>query len=163
MAELLDVCWLEITGKLQLSLLSPATTYAAYLVYSFATTPLASSYRRPATTTEHKIYLQHMGEEETMMHRQELVTRHDRWRRRGIIIISSSNRPSYRSRRRDPSPESPQSWKRRGERPCGSCWAAAARRPHRHRRRLTATWRWAPDGESSASWPVTKPQPGSWL
>uniref|UniRef100_A0A0D9YU87 Uncharacterized protein n=1 Tax=Oryza glumipatula TaxID=40148 RepID=A0A0D9YU87_9ORYZ len=35
-AELLDVCWLEITGKLQLSLLSPATTYAAYLVYSFA-------------------------------------------------------------------------------------------------------------------------------
>uniref|UniRef100_A0A0E0F4X4 Uncharacterized protein n=1 Tax=Oryza meridionalis TaxID=40149 RepID=A0A0E0F4X4_9ORYZ len=45
MAELLDVCWLEITGKLQLSLLSPATTYAAYLVYSFCNigmpTPMA--------------------------------------------------------------------------------------------------------------------------
>ncbi|XP_040376867.1 F-box protein PP2-B11-like [Oryza brachyantha] len=92
-AELLDVCWLEITGKLQLSLLSPATTYAAYLVYSFAdyTTGLECNIGMPSpkatvtvvvsgagTTsrppaTEHKICLQHMGEDETMMHRQELV------------------------------------------------------------------------------------------
>ncbi|BAF10393.1 putative F-box protein PP2-B12 [Oryza sativa Japonica Group] len=102
-AELLDVCWLEITGKLQLSLLSPATTYAAYLVYSFADyttglecnigmpTPMATvtvvsgaggtTSRPPAapatttTTEQHKICLQHMGEEETIMHRQELVIR----------------------------------------------------------------------------------------
>uniref|UniRef100_A0A0E0K6P9 F-box domain-containing protein n=1 Tax=Oryza punctata TaxID=4537 RepID=A0A0E0K6P9_ORYPU len=94
-AELLDVCWLEITGKLQLSLLSPATTYAAYLVYSFADyttglecnigmpTPMATvtvvsggGTSRPApATTEHKICLQHMGEDETIMHRQELVIR----------------------------------------------------------------------------------------
>ncbi|KAF0933425.1 hypothetical protein E2562_018529 [Oryza meyeriana var. granulata] len=93
-AELLDVCWLEITGELQLSLLSPGTTYAAYLVYSFADyttglecnigmpTPIAtvtvvSGTSRPTatTTTEHKICLQHMGEDETIMHRQELVIR----------------------------------------------------------------------------------------
>jgi hypothetical protein len=30
------VCWLEITGKLSLSLLSPGTTYAAYLVFAIA-------------------------------------------------------------------------------------------------------------------------------
>uniref|UniRef100_A0A0E0EGW6 Uncharacterized protein n=1 Tax=Oryza meridionalis TaxID=40149 RepID=A0A0E0EGW6_9ORYZ len=78
----------------------------------------------PATPmpTEHNICLQHMGEEEAMMHRQELVICQDRRRRRGIIIISS-NRPSRRSRRWDPSPESPPSWKR----PCGGCWVAAAR------------------------------------
>uniref|UniRef100_A0A0E0CSY8 F-box domain-containing protein n=1 Tax=Oryza meridionalis TaxID=40149 RepID=A0A0E0CSY8_9ORYZ len=99
-AELLDVCWLEITGKLQLSLLSPATTYAAYLVYSFADyttglecnigmpTPMATvtvvsgaggtsrpPVPAPTTTEQHKICLQHMGEEETIMHRQELVIR----------------------------------------------------------------------------------------
>ena len=34
MAELVDVCWLEISGKLSLSLLSPGTTYAAYLVFA---------------------------------------------------------------------------------------------------------------------------------
>ncbi|WVZ73192.1 hypothetical protein U9M48_021533 [Paspalum notatum var. saurae] len=35
-AELVDVCWLEISGKLSLSLLSPGTTYAAYLVFALA-------------------------------------------------------------------------------------------------------------------------------
>ncbi|KAG2662460.1 putative F-box protein PP2-B12 isoform X2 [Panicum virgatum] len=35
-AELVDVCWLEISGKLSLSLLSPGTTYAAYLVFAIA-------------------------------------------------------------------------------------------------------------------------------
>uniref|UniRef100_A0A804PNY8 Uncharacterized protein n=1 Tax=Zea mays TaxID=4577 RepID=A0A804PNY8_MAIZE len=35
-AELVDVCWLEISGKLSLSLLSPGTTYAAYLVFTMA-------------------------------------------------------------------------------------------------------------------------------
>lgn len=32
-AELLRVCWLEIRGKIKTSLLSPDTTYAAYLVF----------------------------------------------------------------------------------------------------------------------------------
>lgn len=33
-AELLDVCWLEICGKIRTSMLSPDTTYAAYLVFT---------------------------------------------------------------------------------------------------------------------------------
>nr|GMC76274.1 F-box protein PP2-B10-like [Ipomoea batatas] len=33
-AELLDVCWLEICGKINSSMLSPNTNYAAYLVFS---------------------------------------------------------------------------------------------------------------------------------
>ncbi|KAL5207456.1 hypothetical protein ABZP36_031891 [Zizania latifolia] len=94
-AELLDVCWLEITGKLQLSLLSPGTTYAAYLVFSFAdystglecnlgmrppkaTVTVVSGSKPTAVTTttmEHKICLQHMGDDETIMHRRELVIR----------------------------------------------------------------------------------------
>ncbi|KAG8060694.1 hypothetical protein GUJ93_ZPchr0002g25756 [Zizania palustris] len=94
-AELLDVCWLEITGKLQLSLLSPGTSYAAYLVFSFAdystglecnlgmrppkATVTVVAGRGPTvvtmTTTEHKICLQHMGDDETIMHRRELVIR----------------------------------------------------------------------------------------
>ncbi|XP_071928012.1 F-box protein PP2-B10-like [Coffea arabica] len=32
-AELLDVCWLEIQGKIKTCLLSPDTTYASYLVF----------------------------------------------------------------------------------------------------------------------------------
>ncbi|XP_057982162.1 putative F-box protein PP2-B12 [Malania oleifera] len=32
-AELLDVCWLEIQGKVDTSMLSPNTNYAAYLVF----------------------------------------------------------------------------------------------------------------------------------
>ncbi|CAH9051972.1 unnamed protein product [Cuscuta europaea] len=32
-AELLDVCWLEICGKINITLLSPNTNYAAYLVF----------------------------------------------------------------------------------------------------------------------------------
>ncbi|KAJ1281571.1 hypothetical protein BS78_04G315700 [Paspalum vaginatum] len=86
-AELLDVCWLEISGKLSLSLLSPGTTYAAYLVFALtgdsyglechvgmpppkATVTVAfsggggSSNKQAAaaatTTTEHAICLQHM-------------------------------------------------------------------------------------------------------
>ncbi|XP_071922130.1 putative F-box protein PP2-B12 [Coffea arabica] len=33
-AELLDVCWLEIRGKIRTSMLSPETNYAAYLVFT---------------------------------------------------------------------------------------------------------------------------------
>jgi hypothetical protein len=91
-AELVDVCWLEITGKLQLSLLSPRTTYAAYLVFSIAddsyglecnigilppkatvTVVVVSGKAKPptATSSEHTICLQHMqGEEEAAMHRR---------------------------------------------------------------------------------------------
>uniref|UniRef100_A0A0A9EKZ5 Uncharacterized protein n=1 Tax=Arundo donax TaxID=35708 RepID=A0A0A9EKZ5_ARUDO len=90
-AELVDVCWLEISGKLNLSLLSPGTTYAAYLVYTIAddsyglecnigilppkaTVTVVSGTKPTATTssTEHTICLQHMhGEEEAVMHRRK--------------------------------------------------------------------------------------------
>ncbi|KAL3814696.1 hypothetical protein ACJIZ3_015964 [Penstemon smallii] len=33
-AELLDVCWFEIRGKINMNMLSPATNYAAYLVFT---------------------------------------------------------------------------------------------------------------------------------
>ncbi|KAM0878890.1 hypothetical protein ACQ4PT_034594 [Festuca glaucescens] len=87
-AELVDVCWLEITGKLQLSLFSPRTMYAAYLVFLIAddsyglecnigmlppkamVTVVVSGNTKP-TLTEHTLCLQHMqGEEETAMHRR---------------------------------------------------------------------------------------------
>ncbi|XP_073102510.1 putative F-box protein PP2-B12 [Elaeis guineensis] len=32
-AELVDVCWLEIRGKIESSILTPKTTYAAYLIF----------------------------------------------------------------------------------------------------------------------------------
>ncbi|RLM79353.1 putative F-box protein PP2-B12 [Panicum miliaceum] len=89
-AELVDVCWLEISGKLSLSLLSPGTTYAAYLVFAIAdesyglechvgmlppkatVTVVSGSSSKPATSTEHAICLQHMqGEEEAAMHRRK--------------------------------------------------------------------------------------------
>lgn len=98
-AELVDVCWLEISGKLSLSLLSPGTTYTAYLVFAIAddsyglechvgmlppkatvtvvvsgsgTTTTTTTKPPPATTTEHAICLQHMqGEEEAVMHRRK--------------------------------------------------------------------------------------------
>ncbi|XP_043722222.1 F-box protein PP2-B10-like isoform X4 [Telopea speciosissima] len=38
-AELLDVCWLEIRGKLETRLLSPNTTYRAYTVFKLTETP----------------------------------------------------------------------------------------------------------------------------
>ena len=85
----MDVCWLEITGKLQLSSLSPRTTYAAYLVFSIAddsyglecnigilppkaTVTVVTGNTKPrSTSTEHTVCLQHMqGEEETAMHRR---------------------------------------------------------------------------------------------
>ncbi|XP_037450864.1 putative F-box protein PP2-B12 [Triticum dicoccoides] len=94
-AELVDVCWLEITGKLQLSLLTPRTTYAAYLVYAITddsyglecnigilppkatvTVVVSGNSTKPtstatSTSTENTICLQHMqGEEETAMHRR---------------------------------------------------------------------------------------------
>ncbi|KAH7543401.1 F-box protein PP2-B10 [Ziziphus jujuba] len=34
-AELIDVCWFEIRGKIDVRILSPLTTYAAYLVFKF--------------------------------------------------------------------------------------------------------------------------------
>ena len=34
-AELLSVCWLEISGKIVAHILSPKTTYKAYLVFKF--------------------------------------------------------------------------------------------------------------------------------
>ncbi|KAL6912282.1 hypothetical protein ACP4OV_001087 [Aristida adscensionis] len=98
-AELVDVCCLEITGRLQLSLLTPGTTYAAYLVFSVAddsyglechigiqppkaTLTLVSGTKQtaapsPATTTttvEHAVCLHHMqGEEEAAAHRRKQV------------------------------------------------------------------------------------------
>ncbi|CAM0942951.1 unnamed protein product [Alopecurus aequalis] len=89
-AELVDVCWLEITGKMQLSLLSPRITYAAYLVFSIAddsyglecnigmlppkstvTVVVSGNIKTTSTSTEHTICLQHMhGEEEIAMHRR---------------------------------------------------------------------------------------------
>lgn len=35
MAELISVCWLEIDGKINTSMLSPNTTYAAYVVFKW--------------------------------------------------------------------------------------------------------------------------------
>jgi hypothetical protein len=98
-AELVDVCWLEITGKLSLSLLTPGTTYAAYLVFAMAddayglechvgmpppkATVIVSSggttsSKMPtptptlAQTAEHAICLHHMqGEEEAAAHRRK--------------------------------------------------------------------------------------------
>ncbi|KAF8394160.1 hypothetical protein HHK36_020366 [Tetracentron sinense] len=35
-AELINVCWLEIHGKMENRILSPKTTYAAYLVFKFS-------------------------------------------------------------------------------------------------------------------------------
>lgn len=87
----MDVCWLEISGKLQLSLLTPGTTYAAYFVYAMAEdsyglechvgmpppkaklTVVSSGTGSKATSaTEHTVCLQHMhGEEETIMHRRK--------------------------------------------------------------------------------------------
>jgi hypothetical protein len=87
-AELVDVCWLEISGKLQLSLLTPGTTYAAYLVYAIAedsyglechvgmlppkaTLTIVSGGGGKTTSTEHAVCLQHIhGEEETVVHRR---------------------------------------------------------------------------------------------
>jgi len=37
-AELVDVCWLEICGKISTQMLSPDTTYAAYLVFKWTAT-----------------------------------------------------------------------------------------------------------------------------
>ncbi|RLN08326.1 putative F-box protein PP2-B12 [Panicum miliaceum] len=91
-AELVDVCWLEISGKLSLSLLSPGTTYGAYLVFAIAddsyglechvgmlppkatvTVVVSGSSTKPTgAATEHAICLQHMqGEEEAAMHRRK--------------------------------------------------------------------------------------------
>lgn len=89
-AELVDVCWLEITGKLQLSSLSSRITYAAYLVFSITddsyglecnigmlppkatiTVVISSNPKPTSTSTEHTLCLQHMqGEEEMTMHRR---------------------------------------------------------------------------------------------
>ncbi|XP_010935985.1 putative F-box protein PP2-B12 [Elaeis guineensis] len=35
-AELVDVCWLEIRGKIESSILTPKTTYAAYFIFKVA-------------------------------------------------------------------------------------------------------------------------------
>jgi len=35
-AELVTVCWLEIKGKIKTSMLSPETSYAAYLIFKMA-------------------------------------------------------------------------------------------------------------------------------
>ncbi|CAN1228591.1 Putative F-box protein PP2-B12 [Linum grandiflorum] len=35
-AELMDVCWFEITGKIETQMLSPSTKYAAYLVFKYS-------------------------------------------------------------------------------------------------------------------------------
>ncbi|KAJ8753025.1 hypothetical protein K2173_008812 [Erythroxylum novogranatense] len=44
-AELIQVCWLEIRGKISASLLSPATFYSAYLVFTSATGTYGFDYR----------------------------------------------------------------------------------------------------------------------
>jgi len=92
-----DVCWLEISGNLSLSLLTPGTTYAAYLVFAMAedayglechvgmpppkaTVTVSSgggtttSSKTPSSTPaqEHAICLHHMqGEEEAAAHRRK--------------------------------------------------------------------------------------------
>ncbi|KAL3523400.1 hypothetical protein ACH5RR_016234 [Cinchona calisaya] len=44
-AELLDVCWLEIRGKIRSCMLSPDSTYAAYLVFSSRTRTYGFEYQ----------------------------------------------------------------------------------------------------------------------
>ncbi|CAL5056401.1 unnamed protein product [Urochloa decumbens] len=131
-AELVDVCWLEITGKLSLSLLSPGTTYAAYLVYAIsddsyglechigmlppkATVTVVSGSGgggkptpTPAvTSSSHAICLQHMqGEEEAAAHRRK--TQYMRLRR-------SYGRNKMLTREADPDIRCP--------RPRGDGWA----------------------------------------
>jgi hypothetical protein len=84
--KLQDVCWLEISGKLSLSLLSPGTTYAAHLVFAIADDSygLECHVGMPAlkatvtvtvsgktTMAEHDICLHHMqGEAEAAAHRR---------------------------------------------------------------------------------------------
>ncbi|CAN6252857.1 unnamed protein product [Urochloa humidicola] len=96
-AELVGVCWLEMSGKLSLSLLSPGTTYVAYLVYAISDDPYGfechfcmlppkatvtivsgtgsgGSKPTPATSTTNTICLNHMqGEEEEEAHRRKQV------------------------------------------------------------------------------------------
>ncbi|GAA0153328.1 hypothetical protein LIER_37655 [Lithospermum erythrorhizon] len=43
-AELLDVCWLEVRGKIKTSMLSPNTTYSAYLVFTTKSSPHGFEY-----------------------------------------------------------------------------------------------------------------------
>lgn len=44
-AELMSVCWLEIRGKIKISLLSPNTTYTAFLVYKTAAEAFGFEYK----------------------------------------------------------------------------------------------------------------------
>ncbi|KAJ8753020.1 hypothetical protein K2173_008807 [Erythroxylum novogranatense] len=44
-AELIEVCWFEIRGRISASLLSPATFYSAYLVFKSATETYGFDYR----------------------------------------------------------------------------------------------------------------------
>ncbi|VFQ78859.1 unnamed protein product [Cuscuta campestris] len=45
-AELLDVCWLEISGTISMTFLSPNTTYAAYLVFALLPSARGFDYHR---------------------------------------------------------------------------------------------------------------------
>ncbi|KAK3155516.1 hypothetical protein QOZ80_2BG0204200 [Eleusine coracana subsp. coracana] len=127
-AELVDVCWLEMSGKLQLSLLTPGTTYAAYLVYAMAEDsyglechvgmpPLkakltvvvvsGSGGNSNKTSTEHAVCLQHMhGEEETAVHRRK--QQYMRLRRgygyggRKTMMVTREADPDIRCPRRRP-------------------------------------------------------------
>lgn len=49
-AELLDVCWFEIRGKIQTSMLSPNTTYSASLVFTTKSRTYGFDYQ-PAETS----------------------------------------------------------------------------------------------------------------
>uniref|UniRef100_A0ACD5Z4Q6 Uncharacterized protein n=1 Tax=Avena sativa TaxID=4498 RepID=A0ACD5Z4Q6_AVESA len=121
-AELMDVCWLEITGKLQLSLLTPRTTYAAYLVFSIAddsyglecnvgilppkatvTVSLSGGNTKPtSTSTEHTICLQHMqGEEETAMHRRRQEYVRPSWKHYRRKVTREADMDIRCPRRRD--------------------------------------------------------------
>ena len=76
-AELLNVCWLEIRGKIDVSVLSPKTTYCAYLVFKIAKSwvglafPAVASVKVGMYVSEHRVsltvdeqsndYMQHHG------------------------------------------------------------------------------------------------------
>jgi len=62
-AELLNVCWLEICCKIDVSVLSPKTTYCAYLVFKIAERsnglgfPAVASVKFGMYVSEHRVSL----------------------------------------------------------------------------------------------------------
>ncbi|CAI9778241.1 unnamed protein product [Fraxinus pennsylvanica] len=76
-AELLDVCWLDIHGKMQTRMLSPKTNYGAYLVFKL----LENSYGFNSPLKASVKLVQHgIGENNTVCLKQP-IRRHGRLRR----------------------------------------------------------------------------------